>query len=36
METLQQPLPAADASIDLWDGNAAARILDVIAEKFPG
>lgn len=36
LETLQQPMPAADAGPELWDGNAAVRILDVIDEKFPG
>jgi UDP-N-acetylglucosamine 2-epimerase (non-hydrolysing) len=36
LETLQQPLPAADAGPELWDGNASVRILDVIDEKFPG
>jgi len=35
-ETLQEPLPAVGAGPELWDGKAAARILDVIEEKFPG
>jgi len=36
LETLQQPLPAAGGGPELWDGNAATRILDVIEEKFAG
>jgi UDP-N-acetylglucosamine 2-epimerase (non-hydrolysing) len=35
-ETLEQPPPAAGAAPELWDGHAASRILDVIADKFPG
>jgi UDP-N-acetylglucosamine 2-epimerase (non-hydrolysing) len=36
LETLEQPLPAPGGAPELWDGNAASRILDVIEEKFPG
>jgi UDP-N-acetylglucosamine 2-epimerase (non-hydrolysing) len=34
LETLQQPLPTPGGGPELWDGNAAVRILDVIEEKF--
>ncbi len=34
LETLEQPLPAPGGGPELWDGNAASRILDVIEEKF--
>jgi UDP-N-acetylglucosamine 2-epimerase (non-hydrolysing) len=35
VETLQQPLPDPGGGPELWDGKAAARILDVIEGKFP-